>query len=285
MPDMTFKFTKYNNYNYMKKLLIPTMILGAVVSASSVFAEPYDDVRLPAAPGVESVSAVSEKPEKLFTNSLARIKMRGQQLIKERINSLNTNKTVIESSKTLTTEQKATLTALIASNVTGLSTLSAQIASSTDATSTKALVSSVFTNFRIYGVVIPQVRLEKRIFDLQNHTTKLSDTFLKVQAKIDEYKGKGKDTTVWQKSLDDAKVMVALDMNTLAGLSTKVMALKPADYGTSSKMIIDSVNVDIKSVAKDFNTISKNLHRPKVLKDRNSTTTPTVHGEASSTQR
>jgi heat shock protein HslJ len=115
--------------------------------------------------------------------------------------------------------------------------------------------------------VVPQVRIEKRIFDLQNHSQKLSDTFLKVQAKIDEYKAKGKDVTVWQKTLDDSKMLVANDMNTLANALTKAAALKPSDYGTTSKATIESINNDIKNVVKDFNSIKKNLHKPNTMGD------------------
>lgn len=269
----------------MKKIIITTLAFTMMASTVSVFAESNDDVRIPGTPNVGVVSSVIEKQEKMFTTSLMRIKARGIQLIRERINSLESNKTVINASKTLTVEQKNTLTTILSTNVTGLTALSAQIASSTVASSTKLLNDSIFTGFRIYGIVIPQVRLEKRIYDLQNHSVKLSDTFLKVQAKINEYKGKGKDVTVWQKSLDDAKVMVALDMNTLAILSAKVTALKPVDYGTSSKMIIDSANNDIKSVKKDFNTIERTLHKPKLLKNSTSTSTTIVPGTGTSTSR
>lgn len=269
----------------MKKLLIQTIVLGVMISTTSVFAESYDDVRLPDTPSVSHVTAVTEKQEKMFTTSVARTKARGQQLIRERINSLQSNMTVINASKSLAEDQKKSLATLVATNVTGLTTLSTQLASSTDATSTKALINSIFTDFRIYGIVIPQVRLEKRIFDLQNHSIKLSDTFLKVQTKINEYKGKGKDVTIWQKSLDDAKVMVAVDMNTLANLSVKVMALRPSDYGTTSKMVIESANKDLKSVSKDFNTIARNLHKPKIMKNVVGTTTPSLPITGTTTSR
>lgn len=268
----------------MKKTIISTVFASLLLSGASVFADTRanDDVRIPFAPEINMVSSVNEPRENLANKSLERMKARGMQLIKERVNALTSNKTAITQNKSLTTEQKTALSAIIDTNVTGLTALKVTIASSTDATSTKALVDSVFTNFRIYGIVIPQVRLERRIYDLQNHSVKLSDTFLKVQAKIDEYKGKGRDVTVWQKSLDDAKVKVALDMNILATSLTKVAALKPSDYGTSSKMVIDAVNTDLKNVAKDFNSIAKTLHKPAVLKNYvGASTTPKVIREDS----
>ena len=61
-------------------------------------------------------------------------------------------------------------------------------------------------------------------------------------------------------------MLVATDMNTLAGLLVKASALKPADYGTSSRATINELNVGIKAVAKDFNSIRKNIHASTNMK-------------------
>ncbi len=248
----------------MKKLVISTVLVSFALSTASVFAEELD-THVPDVPMITSVSSVTERAESMTSKSLSRIKARGAQLIKERINSLNSNATTLANSKTLTADQKAFFASKISAQVSGLTTLGATIASSTDATSTKALVNSIFTDFRIYAIVIPQLRLEKRINDLQNHTVKLADTFAKIQAKIDTQKAKGKDVTVWQKSLDDAKALVVTDTTKLSTLFTQISALKPADYGTSSKATIESVNAGVKSVAKDFNSIAKVARAPKAL--------------------
>ena len=282
----------------MKKTLITALTIGITFSSLSVFAYKADDVTIPSTPTITPIFHIEEHNDEnnekhskrnirgdrevSTTTLLTRIKASGEKLIRERLNSLNTNKQIIEGSKSLTAEQKTALITLITNNSTGLTALGVSIAAGTEASSTKALVASVYTNFRIYGIVIPQIRLQKRIYDLQNHSTKLSETFLKVQTKIDEYKGKGKDVSVWQKNLDDSKILVANNMNTLANLLTTVAALKPVNYGTSSKATIESANATLKVVLKDFNSIKKNLHKPNVLKNTpgkvggNSTTTPTV---------
>lgn len=236
-------------------------------SGNFALAEENEEVKFPSPPEIGVISSVREQPEKISTKSLSRIKYRADQLIKERINTLEANKKVVVSSKSLTLEQQKTITGIIDKNIQDLTLLKGTIASSTDATSTRILTESIFTKFRIYGIVVPQVRLEKRIFELQNHSVKISETFIKVQSRIDEYKGKGRDVTAWQKSIDDAKVQVALNMNTLAILLTKVSALTPSDYGTTSKMVIESANKEIKTVAKDFSSIAKTLNKPKQLKN------------------
>lgn len=248
----------------MNKTLLTTLTLGILFSGVSVFAD-NDDIKIPSSPSFSRVSTVTEKEETLNSSRYQKVQSRASILVKERINSLNANMKVITADTSLTLDQKTALYTIINTNIAGLTALKMSIASSTDATSTKNLTNSIFTNFRIYGVIIPQIRIEKRIYDLQNHSVKLSDTFIKVQAKIDEYKGRGVDVTIWQKNLDDSKILVANDMYTLANLFTKVSALKPSDYGTTSKSSIEQANSTLKSVLKDFNTIKKNLHKPSNL--------------------
>lgn len=282
----------------MKKIILSSVLLGLVVSANSVFAEEgvmgiqpisatvsptpalyvapaavsvqvnaSGDVIVPTTPEVTTVSSVVEKDEVIKTTNLERMKARGMQLIKERVNSLNANAQAIANSKALTVEQKNAFASFFSGKVTDLNALSVKIASSTDATSTKALVSSIFTDYRIYGVLIPQLRLEKRLYELQSHSVKLSEVFVKVQSRIDEFKNKGKDVSVWQKNLDDTKAMVTADTAKIQTLLVQINALQPANYGTTSKAVIESVNKDTKAIARDFQLVNRKIMKPYFLKN------------------
>lgn len=249
----------------MKKVIIGSL-LGVVMSTGFSFAsQGSDDTTVPFSPEVSKVSVVREDKESNLGTTLERIKNKGRVLINQRISSLNSNKTVIESSKQLTETQKSSIVTRINDNVTRLTALNASIASSTDATTTKALVGSIFTDFRIYGVVIPQIRLEKRVYDLQTHAAKLSDVFIKTQTKIDEKKAAGYDVTAWQKSLDDAKVLVANDLMKLDTLKATTLALTPASYGTTSKATIEAVNKGLKEVKQDFDSVRKLNNQGKFI--------------------
>jgi hypothetical protein len=278
----------------MKKVIASTVLLGLVFSVSSVFAEvgiqalsaeapvptlyanpvvtsvvvsPSADVVIPQTPEVTSVLPVIEKAEVIKITNLTKMKARGLQLIKDRINSLNANATPIANSKGLTIDQKSAFASFFNGKIADLNAVGVKIASSTDATTTKSLSSSIFTDFRIYGVLIPQLRLEKRIYELQNHATKLStDTFVKVQTRIDEFKAKGKDVTVWQKNLDDTKTLVASGTQKLSTLLIQINALQPSNYGTTSKATIESVNKNIRMIAQDFQSINKKVKRPIFLR-------------------
>lgn len=271
----------------MKKVIISSVVVGLVLSATSVFAEsgapvptlyampvgisapPLSvtrDVELPTTPEVSYVSSNVEKIEELRFSTVAKLKARGLQLIKERINSLNANAQPIANSKALTAKQKAAFASFFTTKINDLNAVGAKIASSTDATTTRSLVSSIFTDFRIYGVLLPQLRIEKRLYELQNHAGKVTESFVKVQARIDEFKAKGKDVTVWQKNLDESKTLVATDTQKLSNLLTKINALQPSDYGTTSKATIESVNKDMRLIARDFQSLNRKVKRPEFLR-------------------
>lgn len=250
----------------MKKTILSTVMLGIALGATSAFAQGVADVTIPTTPVVTSVLPVVETTETLRARTLTQLKARGAALIKQRVDSLNSNAVAIANTKGLTAEQKAAFATFISGKVTELNTLNTKIQAGVDASSTKQLVSSVFTDFRIYAIVIPQIRLEKRIYELQVHATKLGDTFTKIQTAINTAKTNGKDVTVWQKSLDDAKTLVASDTAKLPSLLLQISALKPSDYGTTSKATIEAVNLGVKGVARDFESIRLKVKRPAVMR-------------------
>ncbi|MEN9881091.1 MAG: hypothetical protein RLZZ308_274 [Candidatus Parcubacteria bacterium] len=270
----------------MKKTIISLSV--GVIALSGVFASAADtSENIPASPEVSTVSVVREEKEYNLGTTLARLQNKARILIKQRIDALTANKTAINASK-LTDTQKSAIVTRIDSNITRLTTLGTTIASSTDATSTKTLVASIYSDFRIFGIIIPQLRLEKRIYDLQNHSTKLSDIFTNVQTRINERKNAGYDVTVWQKKLDDAKMLVANDMYKLDGYKTQILALTVSQYGTTSKATIESVNKGLKEIAKDFNSVRSLNNQGKGLRKAlsgNATTTTTGAQTSSTTVR
>jgi hypothetical protein len=184
-----------------------------------------------------------------------------------RINSLNENARLFAVSKNLTGDQKTAFAAFFADEVAQLNAHNVKIQGAVDASSTKPLVLSIFTDFRIYAIVIPQVRLEKRIYELQNHATTLATvTFPKIQLAIDAAKAEGMDVAMWQANLDAAKLVVASDTAKLPVLLMQIASLKPSDYGTTSRSTILSVNTGVRAVARDFEYLRTKVKRPTVMR-------------------
>lgn len=282
----------------MNKKIISLAVGSMIASCMSVFAEEAvvtsvavpvtatlysapvateSNVVVPTITIPSSVGSVTERSEVISTKNIERVKARGAQLIKERVNSLNQNKDAVNKAKGLTNDQKLAFSAFFDDKIGELTVLGTKIASSTDASSTKMLVESIFSEYRIYAVVLPQVRLQKRIYEVENHIGKVNESLAKVQANIDIVKAKGKDVTVWQKNLDDAKLLVATDTAKLSALMMKISAMKPSDYPTNSKMIIKEVNSGVQSIAKEINTIVKKARKPAYMKEvKNASATTTV---------
>lgn len=281
----------------MNKKIISALAIGIIASTANTYAEeqaavptlytqpvttsapittPITEttVLVPSLSIPSSVEPGNERLEIVNTKNLTKLKSRGAQLIKERVNSLNQNAQAVEKSKELTKEQKIAFGMFFSGKVSELNALGTKIKESTDATSTKSLVESIFTDFRIYGVTLPQVRLQKRIYEVQNHIAKLSETFTKIQSNIDYAKSKNKDVSEWQMNLDAAKLVVATDTAKLSGLMTQINSLKPSDYGTTSKTVITSVNAELKTISKEISYLNKKIRKPTYMKTIKATTTP-----------
>lgn len=258
----------------MKKILIPLLILGASLSTTFAFAQAADPV-IPTVPVGTTISAQSEGSATISSSKLSRIQATGAKLISQRLTSLNSLTTQINASN-LTSDQKTPLTTSISTQISGLTSLGTQISSAADASSTKILVQSIMSSFRIYSVFIPQIKLEKRINELQNHILKLNAVFTKVQANINIAKTKGKDTTAWQTNLTAAQTTVGNDTTQLSTLMTNISAMKPSDYPTTSKTIISATNTGIKSVVSDLKGISMKVKNPNAHTEMNANASSTV---------
>ncbi len=259
---------------YMKKLIITTVLSLGLFTNLTAFAESSSEVSIPSAPEIGRVNPVKEEREDYRENRKEKINNKASKMIEERVKSLNSNQEAIAKSK-LTDEQKASLTAILATSSAKLSALKLTIGSTTDATTSRALIDSIIKDYRIYGIVIPQVRLESRIYQLKNHSIKLSETFLKVEAKIAESKAKGYDVSSWEKSVSDAKILVAGDMFKLDEIMKQAALLTPASYGTTSKALIEGINNDLKLVNKDFNKVRSMVVKPRWMKKVTNTATST----------
>ena len=259
---------------YAEEVAVPTLYTQAVTTSAPITTSPTETtVVIPSLSIPSSVEPGNERLEIVNTKNLTKLKSRGAQLIKERVNSLNQNAEAISKSKNLTEEQKSSFSLFFSGKVAELNALGVKIKDSTEATSTKALVESIFTDFRIYGVTLPQVRLQKRIYEVQNHVVKLSEAFDRTQSNIDYAKSKNRDVTEWQKNLDAAKLVVATDTAKLSGLMTQINSLKPSDYGTTSKNVIMSVNADLRTISKEISYLNKKIRKPTYMKTIKATTT------------
>ncbi|MEI6494593.1 MAG: hypothetical protein WCO03_00840 [bacterium] len=242
-------------------LLVVLMVLSVAGVASAETSNNNDVVEPPAV----TAPAVSQEnvPADLKTDKkISRIKNRGAVEIAKRVAALGKLKSKTQSSK-LTDTQKTEIVSIVDTNVVGLTALGDQIKVGTDASSTKVLVQKIYTDFRIYAVVIPRIHALIALGQQSNFISRINDRIPKVQARIDAAKAKGKDVTARQAALDGAKTKLATVAPKITDLVTKTNSLKPADYPTTSKTVITEIRTGIKEVHNIFKQINQDFRTAK----------------------
>lgn len=246
-------------------LVLGISLVGGIAHAEEdAMVKGIVSISLPVLPS-NSVVVIPNEDEKelgrLSSNLKAIIKV-GDRLIAQRLRSLATWKARIAVSK-LTASEKADLSTKIDAEVAGLTDVKAKLDAATDAVVAKALVKGVYSDYRVYGVLQPQIGLVTSLNALAMTSAKLSDAFVNVQARIDARKAKGKDVVAWQKALDDAKALVPGINAKISALIAQVLAVKPADYPVNSKAAFASVKQGIHDVRADFLKIRVGLRLVK----------------------
>ena len=239
-----------------KKLMVSSLIVFGIVGIQTpAFAATAPDISVPTPPAIETVQSVTEKAPVSFEVRLSKLITAGTKSVNDRLTKLGALKTKIQSGK-LTNTQKQTLISSIDSEVTKLNTVLANIKAATSTDSVKTLNTFVFTDYRVYGVFIPQIKLLSNTYTQENHFAKLNAVFTKAQSRIDAQKSKGADVSPLQANLDSAKIISNSLSSQLSDIEAKTNALKPADYPTVSKAIIKAINESIKSVSASFRKIN-----------------------------
>ena len=244
---------KQNMSHHHRRAQVLVSLLAVPLVFSSGVALADDLSIVPAEPSITIPTLVTETVT-TAGDSLLKIKATGARLIADRTHALNKLKAKIQSSK-LTIEQKSTLIAKIDDRVVKLNALAGTIKTGTDASSTKQEVNSIFTDYRIFAVFIPQINFDWDILALNNYTVKLPVVFAKIQSNIDTAKAKGQDVTARQASLNKANSLLADANSKLDGLPAKVDALTPSDYPTNSQAVFQATKTTIQAVQADLKQI------------------------------
>jgi len=241
------------------------LVFGAFLS-SAALAEENTFVAIPltpdttvSAPPVEMIPA-SINSERKLQNLITR----ANNLINLRVASLNALRTKVENSK-LTGEQKSGLFGEINTQTNKLNELYNKIKISKDIKAARAMVKTIYTDFRIYAVFIPKVNSLMALHTLSNHLARFTTLLVEVQVKVDALKAKGVNVDARQEWLDKAKAIVPQIQTKINDTVKTLNALKPADY-PGSKNTFASVRASTKELRSMFFNIRKLLTSTKLAK-------------------
>lgn len=183
----------------------------AVVGAALVGTTPAsadDTVVTIVVPTQNAPEAIAEKAIPPVELKLVVIRSKGAAEIAKRQASLANSQAKLASQKADCGFNAARAAEMTATS-TGLATLGGQLAATTDLPTARTLYGRIFTDHRVYLVVLPKTGNAMRCDNMVESIAKFNESALKLQTEIDAARAKGADTTAAQILKDSAAALVA----------------------------------------------------------------------------
>jgi hypothetical protein len=217
---------KYHHTVRQPSLVRKTSIAGVVVASVSL-------VFLP-------ITALAAPTSANSTQSQARVLLvivKGNTEIARRLSVLTTLSTKITSSTKLSASDQQILSSEVSNEITGLTSLKTKLDSDTTVTTVVPDAESIFTNYRVFALVVPQVNIVKTADQQQQTETKLTALATKIQADINSDQAASHEITNLQTELSAMSVKVAAAQTISSGIETGVISLLPSDYNTNHAVL------------------------------------------------
>lgn len=156
-------------------------------------------------------------------------------LITNRLNSLNKLLSRVQSDTRLSASEKSSLTTDIQTDINGLTALKAKIDADTDATTARTEAKIIFTNYYVYAVFEPKIRILIIINNLQTVTANIQTLVPQIQNLINTFKAQGKDVTQVQAALDDVSTQLQTINTTLSADATTIEGISVSSKDTAQQ--------------------------------------------------
>jgi hypothetical protein len=193
--------------------------------------------------------------------TLATIQASAKSKTSARIGSLNVAIAKITAAQDISSSDRATILATLNGDVAGMNTVEATIAADTAAATAAADYKTIFTQYRVYAVAIPQSRLAAGA-DRMTSTTipKLTDAQSKLVAAL-AGPDASKSTPALQADLADMSAQIASASAALDGIAAQALAVTPSAYNSNHAVLgpirsaVSSSIADLKKASTDGKTV------------------------------
>ncbi|MEI6864110.1 MAG: hypothetical protein WCK46_01930 [Candidatus Adlerbacteria bacterium] len=240
-----------------KNILVALSLLGFSVALAPVLASAATAV---------TTSANITTPVATVTMSasaMAAAKARGDKELDRRIAALTDVNARIQTMQKVTDAFKQNLATNIQTQITGFAALKSKIQADTDAGVLKADVTSITQSYRVYALILPQVRIaaaaDRGVLIAEMMTTLGNKLAARIQAA-----GKGgADVTALTASLNDLGAKIS-DASTQAQASVSTSAALTPDGGDKTKMASNTATLakaraNLAAAEKDFQAARKDI--------------------------
>ncbi len=199
------------------------------------------------------------------TADLATLKTKGSAEINRRLTSLNSASSKISTTTKLSASDKSYLQNEINNEISGLTALQTSLNGETTLSAARTDVQSIFSDYRVYALVLPKTRLVTAADGEQSTDTKLTTLATQLQTKITTAQTAGKDVSTLQSDLNDMKAKTNSAQTIARGIESSVLSLQPTDYNSNHAVLsgdlsqIKTAHSDNKTAYTDAKSIATGL--------------------------
>ena len=216
--------------------IVMTSLVGTIAAAALVAGA--------GAPAFASTSTPSPTPKTART--LVSVQAAAKMATDKRETALNAAIAKLDAAKGISASDTATLVDRLNSDLAGMKTIEAKVATDTTLAAASADFTTIFTTYRVFAVAIPQARIVAGIDRATSiDIPKLTASQTKLAAML-AGKDASKSTAALQSELADMTTQIAAANTELSGASAKVLAITPADYNTN-KTVVTSARASVKT--------------------------------------
>lgn len=171
---------------------------------------------------------------------IVKIKTRAEAEIDKRLASLNSALAKISTAKKLPESDKANFSAQIQAATSKLNALRAKIDADTDLAILRTDAKSIFNDFRVYAVFLPQIHLLAAADTMEVTADNLTTLAGKLQVRLQAAQSKGKDVSQLQTLLTDTQAKIADAKTQYSAVINEVIFLTPTSYPGSNATLKDA---------------------------------------------
>jgi hypothetical protein len=184
----------------------------------------------------------------------------GDLRIQERITALEKLKLTAQNHTSLTDAQRNTIINDANSNESGLKDLKTRLDGETDLKAAAADVKSIYSQFRIYAVVLPRDYGEILLFHEQNIITRMNDAEPTIEDLIQQDQDAGHDVSKLNSLYQDYKNKLADATDNTNKAQGLIPSLTPANY-PGTDQTLRTYHLDLKTARVDLKGAADDLHQ------------------------
>lgn len=170
------------------------------------------------------------------TNRMVNIKVRADNQIQYRLTSLNNALARIGNAKKLSAGDKSKFTSEVQTDIANMTDLKAKIDSDTDLTTLIADAKSIFTDYRVYAIFLPQVHMLAAVDIMGVTADNLASVSARLQTRIQRDQSQNQDITNLNNLLTDMNSKTVDSRTQAQAAESEVISLSPADFPASQTL-------------------------------------------------